>query len=282
MSIDISPSLSGFGANIRGVDLSSRLDEDTTRTLRNAWLAHQVVSFPDQPLTHDQLERFTTRFGEFGDDPYVEAMAGHANILEIRRDASEKASPFGSSWHSDWSFQQTPPAATILHAKVVPPVGGDTWFANSYAAFDALDDATRQHLGTLTAIHSARGPYSRQGYFANNSEARSMTILPNDSALSTQEHPLIRSHPETGRKCLWVNSVYTIGIKGMSESESRKLLKKLCEHSVQPQFVYKLKWQPDMLTMWDNRCVQHSAQGGYDGYQRIMHRTTVAGSQPYL
>jgi taurine dioxygenase len=245
-------------------------------------LKYQVVSFPDQILDHDELAAFSRWIGPFGNDPYVAPIRDHEHILEIRREPDEAVAPFGAAWHSDWSFQTMPPAATILHAKVVPPVGGDTLYADGYAAFEALSASEQSELKTMTALHSARRPYSHQGFYASGGDKRSMKILPSDSALEITEHPLIRTHPETGRDVLWVNSVYTIGIKDMTEAESASLLNRLFAHSVEDRFVYRHKWSANMLTMWDNRSVQHCAQGGYDGHRRVMHRTTVAGDRPFL
>ena len=281
MTLAVTPQRNGFGAAITGVTIGTPLDEEVVVRIRSAWLAHQVVSFPDQPMSHADLERFTLAFGAFGNDPYVQSIDEHKHILEIRREPAEKASPFGAAWHSDWSFQPLPPSATILHSKIVPPVGGDTWYADGYAAYDALDSGLRNDVDDLVAIHSARRPYSHQGFLAGGGKDRSMTILPSDRALQTQTHPLVRTHPETGRKTLWVNNVYTVGVEGLSNADSKSLLEKLCAHATRAEFVYRHRWTSNMLTMWDNRCVQHCARGGYDGHRRVMHRTTVAGDAPF-
>lgn len=280
--MQITPEPRGFGAKITDVDLSQPLSDATAREIRAAWYAHQVVYFPDQPLTHGDLERFTGYIGAFGEDPYIAPLTDNPHILELRREPDEKAIVFGASWHSDWSFQPTPPAATILHAKVIPPVGGDTLFASGYLAYEALSDALKSRTGNLFGIHSAAMPYGDQGVFAREKEARTMKILPSVEANRTQRHPLIRTHPETGRRSLFVNQVYTVGLEGpgLDPDHAAALLKQLCAHATQDQFVYRHCWQSDMLVMWDNRCVQHSAQGGYDGHRRLMHRTTVAGEAP--
>ena len=270
-----------FGASISGVDLSSQLSAEETQEIRKAWVKHRVVYFPDQPMNHDQLARFTLLFGGFGDDPYVKSIEDHQNILEVRRDPDEDVAPFGGGWHSDWSFQETPPSATILHSKVIPPLGGDTWYADGIAAYAALDPTTQSEIDDLITIHSARRPYSHEGYLKSRGPERSMTILPNDSALQTQEHPMVRTHPESGEKVLWINLVYTLSVKGLSDSDSQSLLDHLFEHLLDERFIYKHKWKANMLTMWDNRSVQHCAQGGYDGHLRVLHRTTVAGDKPY-
>ena len=271
----------GFGASISGADLSSQLSAEEIQEIRKAWVKHRVVYFPDQPMNHDQLARFTLSFGGFGDDPYVKSIEEHQNILEVRRDPDEDVAPFGGGWHSDWSFQETPPSATILHSKVIPPLGGDTWYADGIAAYAALDPTTQSEIDDLITIHSARRPYSHEGYLKSRGPERSMTILPNDSALQTQEHPMVRTHPESGEKVLWINLVYTLSVKGLSDSDSQSLLDHLFEHLLDERFIYKHKWKANMLTMWDNRSVQHCAQGGYDGHLRVLHRTTVAGDKPY-
>lgn len=274
------PTNSGFGAHVTNLTLGNLTETEVTE-LRNTWLAHQVLAFPDQPMTHEMLEAFTLRLGKFGHDPYVAPIDGHQNILEVRREPDEKVAPFGSAWHSDWSFQENPPAATLLHAKEIPPIGGDTWYADGCAAFAALEPQTQEYLCSLTAFHSARRPYSHQGFIAGRGPERSMQILPSDSALEVMEHPLVRTHPETQRKVLWINHVYTIGIKGLDADKSDELLKRLLAHTVEDRFVYKHRWSTNMLTLWDNRSVQHFAQGGYDGHRRVLHRTIVAGDRPF-
>ncbi len=281
MSLAVRAAAHEFGAEITGVDLNA-LDDETVAEIRAAWLAHEVVCFPDQRMSHEQLAAFTLRIGPFGDDPYVAPIPGHEHIIEIRREPDEAVAPFGTAWHSDWSFLPEPPAATLLHAKVVPPVGGDTLYADGYRAFEALSAAEQSELKDMTALHSARRPYSHQGFYAGGGDKRSMKIQPSDSALAVQAHPLVRTHPETGRNALWINAVYTIGIEDMAETESEGLLKRLFRHAVAEEFLYRQRWAENMLTLWDNRCTQHCAQGGYDGHRRIMHRTTVAGDRPFL
>jgi len=279
--LSVTPEANNFGARVEGLDLSSALSPAMVRALRELWLAHQVLYFPDQPMTHGQLERFTRCFGDYGNDPYVKPVDGHPNVLEIRREPDEQVAPFGGSWHSDWSFQAVPPSATILHSKIVPPQGGETLFADGFRAYEALTASRQAQLGSLTAIHSARRPYSHEGYARTGGDRRSMTILPSDRAWDIQMHPLIRTHPESGRKALWVNPVYTIGIEGMDDDDASALLAELFAHALSSKFIYTHRWAADMLVMWDNRSVQHCAQGGYDGHLRVMHRTTVAGSAPH-
>ena len=271
----------GFGAEITGLDISRPLTAEVLAAVKKAWADHSVVWFPDQPLTHDELEAFTLQFGDFGWDPYVKAMEGRPHILEVRRDAEEKASPFGGAWHSYWSFQENPPAATLLHAKVVPPMGGDTLYSDGYAAWEALDSDMQARLKGLKAIHSAGRPYGANGLYANESGGyRAMTILYSSEADKIWTHPVARVHPESGRTALFINPIYTVGFAGLPKAESDALLNKLFGHMLEQRFIYRHKWAPNMLTMWDNRCALHCATGGYDGHERVMHRTTVAGEIP--
>jgi taurine dioxygenase len=270
----------GFGAEITGVDLSGPLPAPVLKTLKAAFAAHSVIWFPGQPLTHDQLEAFTLQWGEFGWDPYIAPLADRPHILEVRRDATETTSVFGGFWHSDWSFQVTPPAATILHAKLIPPVGGDTLYADGYRAWEALSPVFQAMIAPLRAVHSAARPYGSAGFYAKEQGRTGMKILPSVEADKAHTHPLVRTHPVTGRKALFVNPVYTVGVEGMTSPESAALLGFLYKHMTEERFIYRHRWAPDMLTMWDNRCCLHNATGGYDGYERVLHRTTVAGDAP--
>ncbi len=280
MPINVTPQSSGFGAHVTGLDLSQPLDAATNAEVLAAWAAHGVLAFPGQPLSLEQQEAFTLALGNFGEDPFVKPMAGHAHILELRREPHETAPNFGSGWHSDWSFQATPPAATILHAKVIPPVGGDTLFADCTAAFAALSPAMQALCEGLNAVHSAKLPYGRNGAYAKETGTRTMQIITGEAAESTQLHPLVRVHPVTGKKALFASPTYTIGLDGMTQDEGYAILGFLFKHITQPQFIYRHKWSPDTLLIWDNRRMLHFAEGGYDGHLRLLHRTTVAGESP--
>jgi taurine dioxygenase len=278
--IGVEPREAGFGARITGLDLSRPLDGETLAAVKAAFARHSVVAFPDQPLSLEQLEAFTLQIGPFGEDPFIKPMEGHPNVLELRREPDEKATNFGAGWHSDWSFQERPPAATILHSKVVPPVGGDTLFADCARAYEALTDAFKDLLEPLKAVHSAARPYGTKGVFARETETRTLQIVTSPEAEKTQSHPLVRTHPVTGRKALFVSPVYTVGIEGMADKEAHAILAFLFAHITQEAFIYRHRWSPNMLLMWDNRCTVHFAEGGYDGHLRLMHRTTVAGDRP--
>jgi len=279
-AIKVSPQPSGFGAEITGVDLATPLPEAVLAEVKAAWARHGVVAFPRQPLSLDELEAFTLEMGKFGTDPFIKPMPGHPNVLELRREPDEKATNFGAGWHSDWSFQDQPPAATILRSEVTPPVGGDTLFCDCARAYEALSPTMKAMLAPLQAIHSAARPYGTQGSFAKETAARTMQIITSKEAEKTRTHPLVRTHPVTGRKALFISPVYTVGVEGLTGPESDGVLGLLFKHMLQDQFIYRHRWQAGMVLMWDNRCTMHLAEGGYDGHLRLMHRTTVAGDTP--
>jgi taurine dioxygenase len=270
------------GADIEGVDLARSVDAQTVAELRRALLDHQVICIRGQQALDDAgLERVTALFGGFGVEPYVEGEESHPHVLKVVKEADERrTSNFGGNWHSDWSFMETPPAFTFLHAREIPPFGGDTMFANQYLAYETLSEGLRATLDGMSAMHSARRPYGPKGVYADRSKARSMKITASESAEQEIEQPVVRVHAETGRKALYVNPVYTIRFKGMTEKESAPLLGYLYEHSVRPEFTCRVRWSEGALTIWDNRAVQHFALNDYDGYRRELHRTTVAGEKP--
>ncbi len=275
------PSANGFGADITGVNLSLPLNEADIQAINEAWLAHGVVFFPGQTMTPSMLEVFTLSMGSYGKTDFVVPMDGHTNVLELRREPEESASHFGGSWHSDFSYQQEPPAATILYGHTIPPVGGDTLFADGRAACLALSDKLRDFLRGLKGVHSAAPSYSKEGAFGDEDDSsRTMKIVASDAANETRTHPIIRAHPDTGEEILWVNSVYTIGIDGLTEAEGKVILDYLVEFTISDRFVYRHQWQQGTLAMWDNRRVQHFAESGFDGHRRVMYRTTTAGTVP--
>jgi taurine dioxygenase len=279
-SIKVKAQPSGFGAEITGLDLARALSKDELAEVKAAWARHGVVAFPDQPLSLAELEAFTLQIGPYGHDPFIKPMPGHPNVLELRREPDEKATNFGAGWHSDWSFQEAPPAATLLRSEVVPPVGGDTLFCDCSAAYEALSPTFQRMLAPLRAVHSATRAYGEKGVFARETEARSLQIITSSEADKSLSHPLVRTHPVTGRKALFISPVYTTGIEDLAPKESAAILGFLFAHMVQDGFIYRHKWRPGMLLMWDNRCTMHFAEGGYDGHLRLMHRTTVAGDVP--
>ena len=229
-------------------------------------------------MTDDDLERFTEAFGGFGDDPFIAPIEGRDHVIAVERRADETAPLFAENWHTDWSFQAAPPAGTCLFGVRIPPTGGDTLFADQHAALDAMPADLRCSLENKMAVHSARGGYAPDGTYGEADQAtdRSMAIRPSDSAMATQLHPIIREHPETGRLGIFSCLGYIIGIDGMSDADARELLGELYRWQTRDEFVYRHRWSPNMLVMWDNRSVLHRATGGYDGHHRLLHRTTIA------
>lgn len=280
MTLRIEPSGGTCGALIRGVDLTRRQSSADIDAIRTAWLEHQVIGICDQDLEISDMERFAAALGPEGDDPFIASIPGHPRVVEVRREADETTPVFAEAWHSDWSFLESSPAGTLLYGRVIPPVGGDTLFANQYAAYDALPAATKARIATLRGIHSARRSYSPGGVYGERDKGRSMAIRYSERAMATQLHPLVRRHPETDRPALFINLGYTIGIEGMSTADATALLTELFTHQTQPEFVYRHRWSPGLLTLWDNRCLLHTATGGYQGHQRLLWRITIGELRP--
>ncbi len=273
---------SNLGIEIYDFKIDNHCSLKYVDELRNLWLENSILIFKNLMLDHNQFERFGLLFGEFGDDPYIESIKNHPNIIEVKREANEKAPPFGGSWHSDWSFQENPPSATLLHSKIIPPIGGETLFLNTQKAYDDLSSSMKNKINSLEVIHSAARPYADDGFYAlEKDKDRSMKIKPSKKAKDIFLHPLVRTHPETNRKSLFINPVYTIAIDGLHDDESKLLLNELFNHMEKETYIYKHLWEPNMLVMWDNRSVNHCAQGGYEGYKRLLHRITLAGERPF-
>ena len=281
MRLTVQPSGASCGATIAGLQLNQSLSADLVAEIRAHWLEHKVVAFPDQQLTPVQLVGFSEHFGEIGEDPFFGHIDEHPQVAAIQRNAEEKTSIFAEIFHSDWSFMPVPPAATALYGITIPPTGGDTLFADQVAAYEQMPDDLRSRVEDLTAIHSAALGYAPDGAYgeADREQGRSMKILPSERALETYEHPLVRTHRETGKRALFSSAAYIKGFVGLEKNESDALLMELYAHQSQTHFVYAHRWQPGMLVMWDNRSVLHAATGGYDGYDRLLHRTTISDTQ---
>ncbi len=268
------------GAVISNVDLSQELDDEVVSEIRRAVLDHHVVFFRGQHLTPDQQVRFSRRFGPYSPVPFVEPVADHPEVIAVVREAEERQRfGFGSLWHSDFSFLPEPPFGSLLYAVEVPPFGGDTLWANQYHAFAALSDAMQSMLRGLVGVHSARDGYAPKMQ-AVHDLFKGMKVTTSDEALREQAHPVVRTHGETGRECLYVNQQYTIALGGFHQHEQRPLLDFLFAHSTQDAFTIRWRWSAGDLAFWDNRCVQHMAMADFTGHRRFMTRTTVAGEAP--
>lgn len=276
MELKVEPSGQACGARVTGLDLKAELSDTLIAELRSIWLEHHVLAFPGQFLSDDDLERFTLAMGGLGEDPFFAPIPGRQHIAAIRREADETSPLFAENWHADWSFQARPPAGTCLLAIDIPPHGGDTLFANQHLAWEALPAGKQALYADLIAIHSARLPYAPNGTYGARDKGRSMDIRPSEEALATQTHPLVPAHPETGRRGFYSTLGYIIGIEGMAQDQAIALLMELQAWQGDERFVFAQKWEPGMLVMWDNRSVLHRATGGYEGYRRELHRTTIA------
>ena len=279
MMIDVKPSGQACGATVTGVDLSGTLDAATIRILRTAWMEHHVLAFPGQTLSDADLERIVQYFGVFGAEPYFMPIAGSEHVVALTRKADEKAPLFAENWHSDWSFLQEPPIGTCLYSLVIPPVGGETGFTNQQKALAEMPPALRARLEGRIALHSAGAAYAPDGMYGARDKAagRSMAIRFSDDAREVRGHPFIARHPESGRATLLGCLGYIMGVAGMDDSEAFELLLELHAWQTREEFQYTHKWQQNMFVIWDNRSVLHRAYGGYDGYDRVLHRITVAG-----
>jgi len=281
MGLHVKNTEASFGAFVTGVDLTRELSSDLVGELRSLWLKHKVLVFPEQQMNDYDLERFSLYFGEFGEDPFLGHIDGHQNIAAIQRNADETTPIFAENLHSDWSFLDVPPAGTCLFGITIPPMGGNTVFADQVAAYENLPDNLRDKADSLVAIHSAEKGYAPDGKFGASDQAkgRSMKIITNDSARRQTEHPFVRTHHETGQKALFSSAAYIQGFVGFDRQESQELLDMFYEYQSAKQVLYSHKWSADMLVIWDNRSLLHAATGGYDGYDRLLHRTTIADTR---
>ncbi|MGI9052120.1 MAG: TauD/TfdA dioxygenase family protein [Ilumatobacteraceae bacterium] len=276
-TFEIEPVSGVIGAEVRGIDLSVALADETVAALRQAFNDHQVLFFRDQQLSAEQQLAFGRRFGELGVHPYVKANPNHPGVLDIVTEPDDRAN-FGGGWHTDVTFLPEPDLGSILYAVDVPAVGGDTLFASQLAAYDALSETMKGVLDGLVAVHSAGPQYGGGGY---SQQSRAMATRGDAEAASSHvEHPVVRTHPETGRKGLYVNPAFTIGIKGMSRAESHPLLRFLYEHATAEPLTCRFRWQAGSVAMWDNRSVQHFALHDYRGARRVMRRITICGDRP--
>ncbi|MGB1685958.1 MAG: TauD/TfdA dioxygenase family protein [Pseudomonadales bacterium] len=275
--LEIVPSGQACGATVTGVDLSMPLEESVRRQIRRAWVDHHVLAFPDQSLTDEALEAVTLQFGSFGREPFFLPIDGSEHVVALTRRADEKAPLFAETWHADWSFEADPPIGTCLYSLTIPPVGGDTCFINQQMALAEMPASLRQRIEDRIAVHSARGAYAPDGFYGDNDQEadRSMRIRYSDEAYETQTHPFIMTHPESGRETLYGCLGYIIAVEDMRQEEAENLVQELYAWQIREEFQYRHQWQENMFVIWDNRSVLHRANGGYDGYDRVLHRTTV-------
>lgn len=272
--IGITPIAGALGAEISGVDLGQPLDAVTVAEIRQALLDHLVIFFRDQAMTSEHYMAFAKAFGTPIEYPLVKGVDGYPLITEIVKREDQTVN-FGGVWHSDTTYLETPPMGSMLLAREVPPYGGDTMFANQYLAYEALSAPYRAFLDGLVAVNSSAK--------ADVSKTREDMIRSAGGAKAADffsEHPVVRTHPETGRRGLYINVAHTSHFKGMTEKESAPILDYLFQHQVQPEFTCRFPWRVGSLAFWDNRAAQHYPINDYHGFRRVMHRITLAGDRP--
>lgn len=279
MAIDVERIAGSCGALVHGFDLRDPQSPEQIESLQRLLDEHLVVFLPDQHLSLDQLERFTDELGGRDVTPFVAPVPERPYVIRVVKERDDELN-FANAWHTDLSYLAAPPSYTVLHAWDVPSFGGDTMWANQYVAFETLPAALRDRLVGLRATHSAGMAYGTGGYLEQVAAKSSMQVLPSDDAFAVTTHPVVVRHPRTGRAALFVNPVYTTGIEGMDPAEAQPLLQRLYQHSVHPNLTCRVRWQPHLLAIWDNRCTQHFAINDYAGQRREMYRTSVRGSTP--
>ena len=278
----ITPVCGAGGAEITGVDASKPLSPATVVELKRALAEYCVIFLRNQELTPDDQKTFARHFGPLATTPFIKPLDGHPEMMRIVREATEtKKLNFGGRWHSDMTFSEEPVLGTCLYSRESPAVGGDTIWTNQMQAFDALSPGMQHLLEGLTVMHSAKRSYGPQGTYADD-DLKSMRIAVSEAALKEQAHPCVRTHPESGRKILFINWVYAIRFADMSEEESAPLMEFLNRHSQRPEFQIRFRWTSGTLTLWDNRSTQHLAVNDYAGQRRVMDRVTIAGDKPFL
>ena len=273
-TIEVRPVAGALGAEIHGVDLAADLPAATVAEIRRAWLEHLVVFFRDQDLSLDRYLAFAERMGEPVEYPFVKGIEGYPKIITVAKLPHETIN-FGGVWHSDTAYLERPPMGTMLLAREVPDAGGDTMWANLYAAYETLSPGLKRMLEGVRAVNTSA--------MADVSKTREDRIR--DTGFEeTREyeavHPVVRTHPETGRRALYVNPAHTAWFEDMTEEESRPLLDLLCAHAIRPEFTCRFRWEPGSLALWDNRCAWHNPITDYHGHRRVMHRITLAGDVP--
>jgi taurine dioxygenase len=275
--IEVRPIAPALGAEIGGVDLARPLDDAVFAEIEAAFHDHLVIFFRDQELTPESQVRFAARFGPVGRYPFAEPIEGHPDVIAVVKEADQTTN-FGGMWHSDTAYLERPPLGSALYALEVPAVGGDTLFANMYLAYDTLSAGMKTLLDGLAAVNSAgkgggavRGPHLASGV---------MTGRDLDKMTLEAAHPVVRTHPATGRKALYVNRAHTVRFAEMTEAESAPLLDFLFDHAERDDFTCRFRWTKGALALWDNRCTQHYPLNDYHGHRRVMHRVTVEGERP--
>jgi taurine dioxygenase len=263
-----------LGAELSGFDLRQGTPASLAAEIRAALLEHQVIFMRGQPLEPAQYLAFAQAMGEPVDYPFLQGLPSFPRIIEVKKLEHERVN-FGGVWHSDTTYLEEPPMGSMLLAREVPPQGGDTLFASQYAAYEALSDTMKRLLESLVGIST-----SSKADISRTREDRIRSDGKGEQRAFEARHPVVRTHPETGRKALYVNVAHTDGIEGLTREESAPLLQFLFEHQVRPEFTCRFAWEPGSIAFWDNRCTLHNPVNDYHGYRRVMHRITLRGDRP--
>ena len=287
----IEPLSGALGAEVRGVDLAAPLEESRLAAIRRALLDHLVIFFPDQRLSPDQQRDFAARFGEVDEEPFVyplrmPALKDHPEIYQIVKEPRDRSLNLGGFWHADVTYRERPNLGSVVYIKEAPTHGGDTLFSNQHLAYETLSEGMKEMLAKLSAVHTSAMPYGGEAArfpavtrehapgpgdrtFNASTHARATT------GIIEHEHPVVRRHPESGRRSLYVNRAFTSHFSGMSREESRPLLEFLWRHGERLEFTCRYRWRRNCLGIWDNRCVLHFALNDYYGQRRVMHRISI-------
>lgn len=275
--IAVAPVAGALGADISGVDLN-RLDEETVAEIRAALLRHSVVFFRDQSFAPESQTAFARRFGALNRHPYVKPIDGHPDVFRIVKEPTDKHH-FGNSWHTDLAYAERPALATILYGVDVPDAGGDTMFASQYAAYEALSEGMKRLLSGIKIVYTNANTYGKSADRFKVGAARAMSVQ--TAEVTEVEHPTVRTHPETGRKGLYLSPSHFSRFAGMTREESKPLFDFLAGHATRPEFTCRFRWRKGSVAMWDNRCTMHYAVSDFPEASRVMQRVTIEGDRPF-
>jgi len=278
--MEVTPVSGALGAEIAGLDLSGNLSERQAGDVRNAFLEHKVLFFRNQTLDPETQLIFARVIGTPDIYPFIQGLPGTPEVIEILKTETDKVN-FGGGWHSDTAYMEAPALGTILHGLEVPDVGGDTLFANTALAYRALSEGLKRTLANLRGINSSDAGY-QGGRAAGMARIDGMKAsYRSDSGGYEAEHPVVRTHPETGEKSLYLSRAHTVRFVGMTAEESRLLIESLAAHITRPEFTCRFRWTPGAVALWDNRTTQHCALNDYHGKRRRMRRVTLKGERPH-
>lgn len=277
-SIGVTPVEPALGAEISGIDLAAGVSHEQFAEIRQAFIDHGVIFFRDQHITSEQHIAFAEMWGEINVNRFFQPVDGYPRIAQVRKEPDQRLN-IGSNWHTDHSYDQIPAMGSVLYARELPPIGGDTLFASMYAAYDALSDGMKATLGTMYAEHSSRHAFGQLATAPARTRTDLGTRLGNpEAALQDSVHPVVIEHPLSGRPSLYVNGDFTLRFQGWTDKESKPLLEYLYAHAVREEFTCRFRWEPGSMAVWDNRATQHRAVNDYQGRRRLMHRITIEGA----